>query len=468
MGRVIYLKSTALCLLGILSLFFTIFTFCTAVWATGSNTPQAPGWTTGKPQIESKPATNTKQKLVTNLYYDSPVRDVLMDISTQTGVTIVPDTSVEGLVTCELKDVPLEKALDIVLASGNFLYKDMGDYILVGSSSPNSPSFLKFCESETMILNYIKPSEAVIMVYEPLRKFTTANDAKNAVSITAPRPILQKIMADIQKVDCPPNQILLEARVVVMETGDLLDLGVEWDMPTVEAGTYSDDQQPGVDWPWGIRIGYTPSLEFTNSLMISLNLLQQNHEANIISNSKVMAQDGEESEIKVTTEEYYEIVSSGVYTTSELETIEVGTILKITPEIADNGDITLRMSTEVSDVVARGADDLPVVTRRQAKSNVRVQDGGTVVLGGLLDDRSSITFSKTPGFEKMPVLGYLFKNESRSNVVRNLAIFVTPRLISNLKKDLCTRKDPFARNIKLVGDEFKIELEKCLKAMQSR
>ena len=111
-----------------------------------------------------------------------------------------------------------------------------------------------------------------------------------------------------------------------------------------------------------------------------------------------MAEDGKKAQIKVTTAEYFQLnVPQGTYVQSELQQIETGTILNITPRIGVNGDLTLDMNIEVSDVIARGEQNLPVVSRRTAQSTVRIHDGGTAAIAGLMDTRSQLGRAGIPG-----------------------------------------------------------------------
>ena len=414
-----------------------------------------------------------KSNTVTNVFFDTPIRDALMDIATQTGTTIVPDETVQGLVTADLNQVPLYKALNIILSGGNFIFRNMGDYILVGSADPKSPVFLKLSDTKTVTLNYTPPSQAVQMLNPGLRQFAAANDETRTVNITAPGPLVNRIISELRRLDMPPDQLMLETRVVVLESIDLLNLGVQWQWPNVTAGAYYNEELSGSDWPFGIQIGYTSGREFTNALMMTLNLLEANDEAFILSNTKVMAQDGEEAEIKVTTEEYFEIITTGVYAQSDLEKIEVGTVLKITPEISGNNDVTLKISAEVSDVVARGENNLPVITRRQAASTIRVADGGTAIMGGLLDQRGSLAHEKVPGLSRLPLLGKLFQNKYSNKTSRQLAVFVTPRLVTKQSTSPQAVRPPTGgsgaakKRIYLVGDEFKLQLMESLKRIKS-
>ena len=251
-----------------------------------------------------------------------------------------------------------------------------------------------------------------------------------------------------------------------METGDLKNIGVQWDWPNIAAGAFSNDENRS-KWPWGIQIGYTPGKEFTNSLLLTLNLLEQNEEAVILSNPQVMAQDGKEAEIKVLTEEYFEITSnSGYYIESELEVIEVGTILTIIPKITESNGIQLEIGSEVSDVVARGENNLPVVTRRTARSTVMVEDGGTAVLAGLVDSSMARTLENVPGLGKISFTGNPFRNEAKSNVSRQVAIFITPQSLSNSRQNM--KKTTDAEPVSLVVEEsFRNQLKQALQEYET-
>lgn len=175
-----------------------------------------------------------------------------------------------------------------------------------------------------------------------------------------------------------------------------------------------------------------------------------------------MAQDGQQAEIKVATEEYFKITSpSAYYVQFQLEKISSGTTLTITPRIGDNNEITLEIITEVSDVTARGEDNLPIVARRTTKNTVRIQDGGTAAIAGLMDSRSRIGKTKTPGLGDLPIFGELFRNRRNEGSSRQVAVFVTARLMPRPESQAggASAKRP---PIKLVGQEFKTALRESL------
>jgi len=375
----------------------------------------------------------TTSLTVTNVFYETSLRQALSDISAQVGVPVIPEPSVRGVVTCDLRDVPLKKALEIVLAGTNYIAQPMDGYYLVCSVDPESPSFSVVSQTKTIHLDYLKATGAIKLLAPAFQKYCSADPESNLLCVTACPDLIQRIQDDLAQFDRPPQHVLLEARIMALENVGLLNMGIQWTWPTILMGAYSDSDHHGNGltpaWPWGIRVGYTPEAEFTGSLALTLEFLRQSGQATLIANPQVMAQDGESAEIRVNTEEYFEIVSEGIYITSQLEKIETGTVLKMTPHVGSDGTITLALSTEVSDVAARGENDLPVVSRRVATSTIRIQDGGTAVIAGLQDTKDQAVYSRVPGIWKVPLLGRLGQRENSHNTSRQVAIFVTARLM---------------------------------------
>ena len=405
--------------------------------------------------------------LVTNVFFETDLRSALSDISQQTGKIIVPDMSVQGLVSAELNDVTVEKALDILLAPGGYVYKEMDGFILVTSPAPDSPSFRNISQVKLVRLNYVDAKAAISLFSDAMQRYLKADAVSKMVVVTAPPDVIDQIINVLREMDRAPKQVVMDVLVVIMEEGKLSSLGLQWDLPQARAGLFSNDEQHGAaarggaQWPWGVQVGYTTGRDFTNSLVATLNLLAQNDEATVIASPQVVAQEGKESEINVSTEEYFQIVTQGFYTSAQLEKVQAGTVLKITPQIGDATEVTLTMEAEVSDVVARGANDLPVVTRRTAKSTVRVEDGGTAAVAGLIDNRSRLGDERVPGLGRLPLVGRAFRNEAKNQVSRQVAIFVTPRLLPDGPTPAMT--EPTRVQATPMGEEFRSELQDSLK-----
>ena len=426
--------------------------------------------------IVEEPAEMSEQPLISNIFIDTDLRQVLQDIASQAGVTIIPDQTIEGLITCELTDVSLGKALEIVLAGTGYVVKKTPDYYLVCSPDPKDAAFIASSKTKSVKLNYVNAETAVKLLSPIFKNYIQADRVLGAVCITASPALMERIESDLELVDLPPRHVMLDARIVVMKRDDLLNLGVEWGWPKIKAGVFSSSDlhsgktPAGGKWPWGIQIGYATGAEFTNSLELSLNLLERNGEATIVSSPQVLAQDGKQAEIKVTTEEYYSLLpettegQGNYYNRAELQKIEYGTVLNITPHIGRNNDITLDLAIEVSDVVMR-TDNYPVVTRRVVNNTMRIRDGGTVSVAGLKKSETYSADTSTPGLSKLPIFGGLFKSKKTEESSQELAIFVTAHLISDsLVRPPSTpeREQTQPASERPIEEDFIKELEKSL------
>jgi type II secretory pathway component GspD/PulD (secretin) len=414
--------------------------------------------------------------LISNTFIDDPLIEVLQTIAAAANVNIFPDETVVGTVACTLKDVTVETALDIVLAGTPYVWKKTKHYYLVASGQITTAGFEnvmfpQMSETRRMQMNYITAEAAVGLLSSAFKPYVQAEISEPrtptepvadtyTVVVTAPPALAERIIADLKKIDKIRQQVLLDARIVVMERGNLLNLGVQWGFPTMSAGLFGNDLKNrgvaglldfGGKIASGFQIGYAPDATFTNALTATLNLLAQNDEATIIANPQTLAQDGKVSEIAVMTEEYYFMTGNQNQQTggffgsyySELEKVESGTKLNITPHIGDNNDITLALAIEVSDSIPRGREsDLPVVTRRTSSSTVRIRDGGTVALAGLTENRTRTDKRRVPGFSKIPIIGGLFKNTNDEAASREIAVFITAHIIPESSQEINYPQQP--------------------------
>ena len=379
------------------------------------------------------------------------LRTALTDLSTLTEIPIIPDPNVTGTVNVDIKDQPLETALEIMLAGTGYVVKKTAQFYLVADPGSNGPAFKDISETRQIRVNYNTPERIAALLSPAFTQFVKAepvdsrdpNNRGHILTITASPAMADRIVDDIRQLDTRPRQVLLEARVVVMERGDLLNLGVQWAFPTLRAGVAYDSSlhnQENVltNTMTGIQIGYTSGRAFTESLMAALKLLQENSQADIVSSPKLLAQDGRQSQLRQVTEEWFMMTSPTqqqlFYAQSQLEKIESGTVLSITPHIGDNNDITLDLAIEVSDSIPSGrGSQLPVVTRRTAQNSVTVEDGGTVALAGLTENRSRKKEQRVPFMSDIPLVGGLFRNKDNDKSSREIAVFVTAYMIRDAK-----------------------------------
>lgn len=293
----------------------------------------------------------------------------------------------------------------------------------------------------------------------------------NALIMTAPPKIMKSLMAIIDKLDIRRAQVEIEAIVVEVQVNKSGSLSVQWlldgyggygvtNLPgggssivslataalegTSSATTTSSSSSSTSTLSSAIPTGATYAVGTYNSTTgkgfgAVIQALQSDGTSNIISTPRIITMNNEEAEVKVTQEiplvtgQYTSSTSSTSGTTSPFQTIqreEVGTILKVTPHISEGNTIQLKIEQEDSSPGAKLTDSADISTnKRSIKTTILMDDGGIVVLGGLMKDTVSESEDRVPGLGAIPLLGNLFKSRSGSNQKTNLLVFLRPKIL---------------------------------------
>lgn len=368
---------------------------------------------------------------------DGNLSHVLQDVALEAGVTIVADPEIQGQISADFsnKGVPVEEALDTVLADSGYSWTKTPHYYLVSSADLEARSFGAETEARRVKLAYISGQAAVASLNPSYARYVKADPERRAVTVTAPESLAERIEKDIQALDKRPRQVILDARLVAIEKEDLSKLDVEWGWPSVNAGMFGNGQQREQDQE-GTQIGYVPDGLTSEALTLQLNMLVENEEAKVIANPQVIAQDGRSAEVRAVREEYYmmsDLSQTGGLAFSsrpELEKVESGTVLEFTPYISDSNDIVLVVATDSGDSVEQGREtDQPIVTRQTTRNEVVVKDGGTMVIRGFQASDAQEGGKKSTTSGKIPLLGKLFKKVDHDPETQEVVAFITPRLI---------------------------------------
>jgi general secretion pathway protein D len=293
-----------------------------------------------------------------------------------------------------------------------------------------------------------------------------AEPQTNALIVSAPPKIMRTVMSIVDRLDIRRAQVLLEGILVEMTVDKSADLGVNWlvggrnsNGDVIPAGGFVQpvngtgigevlqgirDPASIASVPTGLTLGIGRIVDSGISWAALIRALQATGNTNIISTPSVMTLDNEEAEIKVAQEVP---IVTGSYTNQGIsgstgqvnpfQTInreEVGIILKITPQINDGGTVVLKISQEVSSLAASSEQVLAasqglITNKRTITTNVMAEDGGIIVLGGLLSDEATEQKSQVPFLGSIPILGELFKTRSVNKKKSNLMFFVRPRIL---------------------------------------
>lgn len=368
---------------------------------------------------------------VTNIFADEDIRQALRDIAMQSGTVIIPDATVQGVVTCELRNTPVEQALDMVLFAGGYAYKKVGDYYLVGSPDPKNPSFSSLAGAERVALRQTHATE-VFEALNPVYHAYVQQDANNNVLVvTAPDKLLRQIVEQIRSIDQPAEQVMIEVMVVEVSTGAAKELGVRWRFSSFGF----DVGDPLVSGGSAGINGDNNSLSWTEASpqdMANLRLLVGKNLADIRANPRVSTLNGREAEIFVGRQEFFSVVTGNAYyPTTQLQEVNAGITLKIKPYVGENGKLLIHLDPEVSDVIGQSANGSPIVARRRVHTLVRSESEKTIVIGGLTQVIKQMRQTKVPILGDVPIIGHLFRQKMEDRQETEIVIFLRPHILSN-------------------------------------
>jgi len=289
-----------------------------------------------------------------------------------------------------------------------------------------------------------------------------AEPQTNALVVTAPPKVMRSVMQIVDRLDIRRAQVLLEGILVELSVDKAMDLGVNWLVADRDEegnflpaggfirpvdGTGIGEILQGVrdpdsvtQLPSGLTLGIGRIVDSGLSWAALIRAIQGTGNTNIIATPSVMTLDNEEAEIKVAQEVPFvtgqytnQGVSNAVGQVNPFQTIqreEVGIILKITPQINEGGSVVLKISQEVSNIASSAQVAVDLITnKRTVTTKVLAEDGGIIVLGGLISDEMRESKSQVPFLGSIPLLGELFKTRSVEKKKTNLMFFVRPRIL---------------------------------------
>lgn len=365
-------------------------------------------------------------------FIDADVKDALNLLGQQGGFNIIFDPLISGQITVHLDKVTIRDAMYLVLSAHNLDYRKVGNSLLIAPAEK--------IQRELMVTEIIKLRNiSAVSVMDALSgiidsKKSSVDKESNTLVISGSPQKIEEVKRLVAQMDVAAPQVLLKAKILELSVTDTDSVGIDWaDALTVnfrETGLKTD-------YGTGIETGESALkiFKFTRSAMefdATINALIKQDKGRIIANPAITTMSGKEAEVFIGDKIPYEITTvTGGAATTEVRFVEPGTRLKMTPSIVDDDFVVVKIEPEVSSIFSfRGANDqYPWVRTRQATAYVRVKNGETFVIGGLLSSDDTNTVSKVPFLSSIPLLGKLFIFEKKVNQKRDLLITVTPTII---------------------------------------
>ncbi|MCX5900583.1 MAG: type II secretion system secretin GspD [Proteobacteria bacterium] len=289
------------------------------------------------------------------------------------------------------------------------------------------------------------------------------DEATNAIIVRSNLQDYAKIRETIQRLDIIPRQVLIEVFIAEVRLGGDTQFGVEWALlqNSDKLGGYKGSSKTGQNFGAGLGDAIAGGLDPTKAAGVGFTYLFQSerlqafliaqaseNKLNILSTPNIMASDNKQArievgeEVPIVTSEYVPLdtgSSSSLSNSSTSRSIEyrnTGVILEVTPRINEKGLVSMDISQEVSKAqpITKDGIQSPTITNRKAETSVVVQNGQTVVIGGIINDEGSKTQSGLPYLSRIPILGYLFSNTRDEHGKQELLIMLTPRVVKNVSE----------------------------------
>jgi len=433
----------------------------------------------------------TGERLTLN-FQDIETRAVLQLLADASGQNIVVSDSVNGSVTLRLQNVPWDQALDIVLRTKGLDKRRQDNVIIVAPQAElaarekaelaarKDVQELEPLRSEYLQVNYAKAAELANLVKTNTnsllspRGSVSVDERTNTLLLMDTSERLADIRRLVATLDIPVRQVQIESRIVIVNDDFQRQLGARFGFTNVQqngntglvttTGTAAGTDQiigsainnvqgsnPPSIYPISVPTGATAPARYNVNLPVSspagtfalgilgnnfivdleLSAAQAETEANIIASPRVITANQKEATIEQGVEIPYQQSASSGATTIQFKKAVLS--LKVTPQITPDNriilDLDVRDDSVGQVVVASGGVNVPSINTREITTQVLVNDGQTVVLGGILTTTEREDDNKVPYLGDIPILGHLFKQTSHQNNKDELMIFITPKIV---------------------------------------
>lgn len=403
------------------------------------------------------------EKLSLN-FQDIDVRSVLQLIADFTNLNLVASDTVQGGITLRLQNVPWDQALDLVLKTKGLDKRKLGNVLLVAPADEIAARERQELESQKQIadlaplrrellqVNYAKAAD-IAKLFQSVtnaeakadeRGSITVDERTNNIIAYQTQDRLDELRRIVAQLDIPVRQVMIEARIVEANVDYDKSLGVRWGGSIQNKGNWNasgvgngtsdggSTSSPFVDLgvannTSGIGIAF-----ITDNVLLDLELtaMEKTGNGEIVSQPKVVTSDKETAKILKGTEIPYQEASSSGATSVSFK--EASLSLEVTPQITPDNRIIMEVKvTKDEPDYLNKVQDVPPIKKNEVNAKVLVNDGETIVIGGVFSNTQSKVVDKVPFLGDVPYLGRLFRRDVVSEKKSELLVFLTPRIMNN-------------------------------------
>jgi type IV pilus assembly protein PilQ len=411
----------------------------------------------------------TGQKIALD-FYETDIKNVFRILQQVSGKNYAVDKDVTGEVTIALeKPVPWDQVMDLILQMNDLGKKEQGDIIRIAKTSKlkkeeeemaakiaairakeAEKKLLEPIEIEFIPVNYATAKSEVLPKIKNMitkgRGSLDVDERNNQLIIQDTRKVIERVKGVISEIDKVTPQVLIEARIVEVRENYERELGIAWGVSGEDIyrsdmnGMYS--YNAAINVPAALPAQNMLNFNFTRLdawgtpivLDAALRAMEQEGNGKIISSPKILTLDNKEAVIKQGQKvPYTERGEEGTNTTKYAEALLE---LTVTPHMTPDKRISMKVKTTKDEITGYSPDNQPILSVNQAETVLLVEDGATLVIGGVAKTSETETESGFPVLKDIPLLGWLFKSTDTKSEKQELLIFMTPKIVQLEQKNL--------------------------------
>lgn len=410
-------------------------------------------FTTNKIYAQTLPKFAQNSTISINLK-EASINNVLKVLGEKTGIKFVVDPAIQNRrITVNLNDVFPSEAISVIMESNGLGYRSIEGvdvYMVSDLSKIMSRTVIKRVSCQ--FAEAVKLRDILNKIVTPGIGVVLADERTNSLIIKENPEVIEKLEELIGELDRPTPQIYIQAAIAEISLTKNNETGLEWlwkdpnlasstdrvgtrfDLRQTKSGgsegqsQYTDGE--GNPFPFALPIGQGLGIGILNvHIDAILRAIQTDYNLNILSRPHLVTLDNQEASIEVGDQIPYKVLSQYGITSYEFKSATVKLLIK--PHINNDRTITIEIKQNADFQNGQTPDGIPIIATRKASTKVKVGNGKTIIIGGLMRDSDVQTISKVPILGSIPILGALFRSKINKKEKTELVIFITPRIMSD-------------------------------------
>jgi type II secretory pathway component GspD/PulD (secretin) len=398
------------------------------------------------------PASAVQMKLpITLKAQNANLSDILKVLADHSGMNFVTgDITSKEKISIQLNSTPLDEAIDLVVRAAGLSYEVIGNSVLIADPDKLNRGEVSQ-QGYVVTLNHANAKDVAAMLEKITPNIKVDEAGNRLICFTSPR-ILDEIVRIVKTIDQPQVMVVLETRLVEAEITVNNQYGIDWSrLSPLVSGLTHPDYTFAKSWTLLNPTSGTGSATSSSGptatgnsnssvgIDLAIDMALQDGNAKLLIDSKLATTNNHPASLYIGDVIPYEVqtyntgASAGGGAQTQVQTSETGIKIALEPHINENNQVTIKVDPEVSNIVEYlGVNkDLPHTQVRKTSTTVRVDDGKTVFIAGLLRDDDEVTITKFPILGDIPLICYLFRNKKHTKLKTNLILEITPRIVKD-------------------------------------